>query len=194
MRKKNNPLRWLLTLTLLLSVIPLALAASECTAVYGKGPNRFALATGSPGELGLLEKFIASFNRKHEITICWKKAGSGKSLRLLKAKTVDMVMVHAPAAEKQAVEEGWATNRTLIGTNEFYIVGPKDNPARITQAHSASDAYARIAKARATFLSRGDDSGTHKKELALWKQSRTGACEQMVHYHQELHAGNPDAG
>ncbi len=82
-----------------------------------------------------------------------------------------MVMVHAPAAEKQAVEEGWATKRTLIGANEFYIVGPKDDPAWITQAESASDAYARIAEAQATFLSRGDDSGTHKSEMALWKQA-----------------------
>uniref|UniRef100_UPI001AAD79FF substrate-binding domain-containing protein n=2 Tax=Candidatus Thiosymbion oneisti TaxID=589554 RepID=UPI001AAD79FF len=171
MRKQNNPLSWFLIPTLLLSVAPLALAADECTAVYGKGPNRFALATGSPGELGLLEKLIASFNKRHEVTICWKKAGSGKSLRLLKAKAVDMVMVHAPAAERQAVEEGWATKRTLIGANEFYIVGPKADPARITQADSASDAYARIATARATFLSRGDDSGTHKRELALWKQA-----------------------
>jgi len=173
MKKKGNVLTWLLipTLTLLLSVAPLALAVDECTAVYGKGPNRFALATGSPGELGLLEKLIAPFDRKHDVTICWKKAGSGKSLRLLKAKAVDMVMVHAPAAEKKAVEEGWATKRTLIGSNEFYIVGPKTDPARIAQADSASDAYARIATARATFLSRGDDSGTHKRELTLWKQA-----------------------
>ncbi len=171
MRKNSNFPKWFLIPTLLLSVAPLALANSECTAVYGNGPDRFALATGSPGELGLLEKLITSFNGKHDVTVCWKKAGSGKSLRLLKAREVDMVMVHAPAAEKRAVEEGWATNRTLIGANEFYIVGPKEDPARIIQADSASDAYARIAKAQATFLSRGDNSGTHKKEIALWKQA-----------------------
>ncbi len=74
MRKKSNVLRWFLISTLLLSVAPLASVANECTAVYGNGSDRFALATGSPGELGLLEKLIASFNRKHDITICWKKA------------------------------------------------------------------------------------------------------------------------
>jgi|GEM_PF-1767354 len=131
MKKKGNVLSWLLIPILSLSVAPLALAADECTAVYGKGPNRFALATGSPGELGLLEKLIVPFNRKHDVTICWKKAGSGKSLRLLKTKAVDMVMVmvmvmvHAPAAEKQAVEAGWATKRTLIGANEFYLSAPR---------------------------------------------------------------------
>jgi len=171
MRKRSSQLSWFLISALLLSVSPLVSVANECTEVYGKGPNQFTLATGSPGELGLLEKLITPFNRKHDVTICWKKAGSGKSLSLLKDKEVDIAMVHAPTAEEQAVKEGWATNRTLIGSNEFYIVGPKEDPARITQANSASNAYARIAKAQATFLSRGDDSGTHKKELSLWKQA-----------------------
>ena len=77
-------------------------------------------------------------------------------------------MVHAPAAEKKAIQSGWATKRTLIGSNEFYIVGPKNDPAQIAKAKSAADAYARIAKAQAPFLSRGDNSGTHKKEMAIW--------------------------
>jgi tungstate transport system substrate-binding protein len=83
-------------------------------------------------------------------------------------KKADLIMVHAPAAEKKAVQERWAINRTLIGSNEFYIVGPKNDPAQIAQAKNAADAYARIAKAKAPFLSRGDNSGTHKKEMAIW--------------------------
>jgi len=122
--QRISQLSWFLISALPLSVVPLALAASECTEIYGKGPDRFALATGSPGELGLLKKLIASFNSKHDVTICWKKAGSGKSLRLLKAKKVDMAMVHAPTAEKQAVKEGWATNRTLIGAAIMYLTTP----------------------------------------------------------------------
>lgn len=171
MSKSSNWPRWFLTSILLLSMATLAAADDECKAVYGKGPDHFTLATASPGELGLLEKLIAAFNRKYKVTICWKKAGSGKSLRLLQARQADIVMVHAPAAEQKAVAEGWATQRTLIGSNEFYVVGPKEDPARIAQAESAGDAYARIAKAQAKFLSRGDDSGTHKRELALWKQA-----------------------
>jgi tungstate transport system substrate-binding protein len=146
-------------------------AADDCTAIYGTGSDTFSLATGSPGELGLLEVISEAFNTKHDTRLCWRKAGSGKSLQLLKAKKVDMVMVHAPAAEKQAVSEGWAIKRNLIGSNEFYIVGPKDDPADIAHAKSAAEAYASIAKAQAKFFSRGDNSGTHKKEMALWQQA-----------------------
>ncbi|TKB07654.1 substrate-binding domain-containing protein [Desulforhopalus sp. IMCC35007] len=142
---------------------------SECKAVYGQSARLFTLATGSPGELGLLEKLADEFNREHGTSMCWQKAGSGKSLALLKNKEVDLVMVHAPAAEKKAVEDGWAIKRTLIGSNEFYIVGPADDPAGIRGAGSAAEAYKMIAAKQLPFLSRGDNSGTHKKELNIWK-------------------------
>lgn len=147
------------------------LAQDNCKALYGTGGKTFTLATGSPGELGLLEKLAEVFNAEHNTSLCWQKAGSGKSLALLKDKKVDLIMVHAPAAEKKAVEEGWAIKRTLIGSNEFYIVGPHNDPAKIATAKSAPEAYTLIAEARAPFLSRGDNSGTHKKELAVWKKA-----------------------
>ncbi len=145
--------------------------AAQCKAQYGEGKTVFRLATGSPGELGLLKELASVFNAEHGSSMCWVKAGSGKSLKLLKAREVDVVMVHAPGAEKKAVAQGWAINRSLIGSNEFYIVGPKDDPAGIAQAQSVAQAYAAIAKAQAVFLSRGDNSGTHKKEMAIWKKA-----------------------
>jgi tungstate transport system substrate-binding protein len=161
----------LVVLVLCLFVALPALANEECTAVYGTGSHTFSLATGSPGELGMLKALTDVFNSKHDTSMCWRKAGSGKSLQLLKQKEVDVVMVHAPAAEKQAVKEGWAIKRSLIGSNEFYIVGPKNDPANISNVKSAAEAYAKIAKTRAKFYSRGDNSGTHKKEMAIWKQA-----------------------
>ena len=146
-------------------------AKETCQAVYGQSDKVFTLATGSPGELGLLGELATAFNEIHGTTMCWRKAGSGKSLALLKSKDVDIVLVHAPAAEKQAVEDGWAIKRTLIGSNEFYIVGPKDDPAGITGAASAADAYKMIAAKEAPFFSRGDNSGTNKKELGIWKSA-----------------------
>ncbi|QGY41244.1 ABC transporter substrate-binding protein [Pseudodesulfovibrio cashew] len=143
----------------------------QCKAEYGPGKTVYKLATGSPGELGLLKVLAETFNAKHDAMMCWVKAGSGKSLALLKAGEVDACMVHAPAAEKQAVADGWAVGRTLIGSNEFYIVGPSDDPAGIAGAKDAADAYTRIAKAKAPFMSRGDNSGTNKKELAIWKKA-----------------------
>lgn len=145
--------------------------AGDCKLTFGDGNPTFRLATGSPGELGLLKELAQAFNNSHKASMCWIKAGSGKSLKLLNKKDVDIVMVHAPAAEKKAVQEGWGIKRTLIGSNEFYIVGPKNDPAGIASAKSAADAYARIAKNKSNFLSRGDNSGTNKKELAIWKKA-----------------------
>ncbi|QJB57804.1 substrate-binding domain-containing protein [Pseudodesulfovibrio sp. zrk46] len=158
----------LISLMLLLMVAMANASDVTCKSSYGDGKVVYKVATGSPGELGLLKVLAEAFNAKHGTTMCWVKAGSGKSLKLLKAGQVDACMVHAPAAEKLAVKDGWAVGRTLIGSNEFYIVGPKNDPAGISKAKTAADAYARIAKAKHPFMSRGDNSGTNKKELAIW--------------------------
>ncbi len=92
-------------------------------------------------------------------------------MKLLKDKQVDMIMVHAPAAEKKAVEEGWATQRILIGSNEFFIVGSPEDPAGIKKAKTAAEAYALIANSQSKFFSRGDNSGTHKKEMDAWEKA-----------------------
>ena len=161
-----------LGLTVLAPLMAVA-APAPFNGVYGSGPEKFTLATGSPGELGLVKALAEGFDKamQGKITLQWLKAGSGKSLQLLKDQKVDMIMVHAPAAEKKAVQEGWATDRTLLGSNEFYIVGPASDPAKIAEAKSAVDAYQRIAKAKAKFFSRGDNSGTHKKEMTIWKEA-----------------------
>jgi len=140
-------------------------------ASYGSGTNVYKLATGSPGELGLLQALGEAFGKKENAKMEWIKTGSGASLNLLKTKQVDMIMVHVPEAVNKALAEGWATNRTLIGSNEFYIVGPKSDPAKIKTATSAADAYAKIAGARANFISRGDKSGTHVKEIDIWEKT-----------------------
>ena len=146
-------------------------AGDKPAAVYGAGAHHFSLATGSPGELGLLKVLAEAFGKQDNAQMTWFKAGSGKSLQLLKDKRVDMIMVHAPAAEERAVKDGWAIKRTLLGSNEFFIVGPANDPAKIAGAKSAAEAYRRIATAKAKFFSRGDNSGTHKKELDLWKKA-----------------------
>jgi tungstate transport system substrate-binding protein len=162
---------YLVLILLFFVFVNLAPGAEKCQGLYGKGPNKFSLATGSPGELGLLQALAEAFDSSAKATMCWMKAGSGDSLKLLKEKQVDMIMVHAPAAEKKAVQDGWATDRTLIGSNEFFIVGPPDDPAKISEAKSAVDAYSKIATAKAKFFSRGDNSGTHKKETQIWQKA-----------------------
>ena len=145
-----------------------SLAQTKPTEIYGQGEKSFRLATGSPGELGLLKILAETFSKDSGAKMEWFKAGSGASLKMLKNKEVDMIMVHAPAEEKAAVAQGWATNQTLIGSNEFYIVGPKDDPADIKNATSGANAHQRIATKQAKYVSRGDNSGTHQKELQIW--------------------------
>ncbi|MEW6387465.1 MAG: substrate-binding domain-containing protein [Thermodesulfobacteriota bacterium] len=169
--RKENLFPVLPAAMLLILLSSLSSAGDRPAAVYGNGPHQFSLATGSPGELGLLKILGEAFAKKENATLKWFKAGSGVSLKLLKDKKVDLIMVHAPAAEKQAVQEGWATKRTLMGSNEFFMVGPAGDPAKIAQAQSAPEAYQKIAAAQAKFFSRGDNSGTHKKELSLWAKA-----------------------
>jgi tungstate transport system substrate-binding protein len=139
------------------------------TAVWGSGPNVFSLATGSPGELGLLEQLATEFAASHDATVRWFKAGSGQAMKLLQARQVDMVLAHAPPAERQAVADGWATGRVLIGSNEFWLLGPAADPAGVAGAGDAMDAFRRIQDSGAKFVSRGDNSGTHQKENELWQ-------------------------
>ncbi len=156
---------------LFVSVLVHSAWALDCTAKYGTGTTTLTLATGSPGELGLVEQLVNSFAKNNDVSVCWVKAGSGKSLSLLKEKAVDIIMVHAPEAEKAAINDGWASDRTLLGSNEFYITGPSDDPAGIKEAKTASEAYAKIAKSNSLFYTRADNSGTHKKELFIWESA-----------------------
>jgi tungstate transport system substrate-binding protein len=168
---RHKALAGIIVAALMFCVGAMASASDQCTELYGNSANKFTLATGSPGELGLLKVLADAFNKANGTSLCWKKAGSGDALKMLKDKQVDMIMVHAPAAEKQAVKDGWAIKRTLIGSNEFYIVGPKNDPAGIGKTKSAAEAYKKIAHAKVKFYSRGDNSGTHKKEMNVWKKA-----------------------
>lgn len=148
-----------------------AFADEEPAAIYGESGPLLRLATGSPGELGLVEALAAAFSERTPVRVAWHKAGSGEALALLRARRVDLVMMHAPGAERAAVAEGWATGRAAVGGNAYYLVGPAADPAEIRAATGVVDALRRIARAEASFVSRGDQSGTHRQELALWTEA-----------------------
>jgi tungstate transport system substrate-binding protein len=129
------------------------------------------LATGSPYELGLVDALFAEFKKEVPCELNVTKAGSGESLQMLKTGAVDVIMVHAPAEEAKAIEEGWAFNRTYVGGNDFVILGPIEDPAAIKDCKDVICAYKKIAEKEAVFITRGDNSGTHKKELSIWKKT-----------------------
>ena len=149
----------------------MAVEQLDFKATYGHGDQVLRVATGSPGALGLLREIAIPFCAENNCQIKWLKRGSGASLKAMKNGQVDVVMVHAPAAEQQAVDQGWATGRTLLGSNQFYIVGPPSDPGNVRSASPAVEAFANIASAEAPFFSRADNSGTHKKEMHIWEQA-----------------------
>jgi len=157
-------MRWVRTFTvfllLMLFIVPSSLLAAT-----------LRLATGSPYELGLVDALFAEFKKEVPCELNVTKAGSGDSLQLLKTGQVDIIMVHAPEAEQQAVKEGWALNRTYVGGNDFVILGPAEDPAAIRGCKDVLCAYKKIAEKKAVFITRGDNSGTHKKELSIWEKT-----------------------
>jgi tungstate transport system substrate-binding protein len=142
--------------------------AEKSGETYGKGNISITLATGTPGSLGLVKSLAEPFCSKNNCRINWVNMGSGESLEALKSGKADIIMVHAPDAEKKAVSEGWGSNRTLIGGNEFFILGPASDPAGVKDLRSVTEAYRRIAEKGALFFTRNDNSGTHKKEMMIW--------------------------
>ncbi len=115
--------------------------------------------------------------------------GTGQAVALGRAGDVDAIMVHARELEEAMVADGAATHRREIMYNDFVLVGPRNDPARIRNATSAAQALRAIARARAPFVSRGDDSGTHKRELDLWAQTDIGPDQRVVAWYKAVGAG-----
>ena len=117
---------------------------------------------------GLAEVLLPEIKADTGIEVQLLVVGTGQALRLGEAGDVDAILVHAKAAEEAFVAAGHGTHRSEIMYNDFAFVGPSDDPADAAGAASAADALTRIATRQAAFVSRGDDSGTHKKEIGLW--------------------------
>ncbi len=127
--------------------------------------------TTSTDNTGLLEYLAPEFTRDTGIELKWVAAGTGKALKLGENCDVDVLMVHAPAAERQFVTSGFGLDRREIMYNDFVIIGPESDPAKISGS-SVNTALKNIETDQSDFISRGDHSGTHKKELALWQSAR----------------------
>ena len=155
-----------------LAGILLALSAmaffDSCAPPSGSPTQVLRLAvTTSTRDTGLLDVLIADFNKQHSARVDVIAVGTGQALRLGKAGDVDLVLVHARAVEDAFMEAGHGIRREDVMYNTFEVVGPQDDPAGI-QGQTALEAFRMIRETEARFVSRGDDSGTHKKERALW--------------------------
>lgn len=126
--------------------------------------------TTSTDNTGLLDYLIPHFEKETGISLKWTATGTGKALKLGQKCDVDVLLVHAPAAEKKYIAAGYGKDRRQVMYNDFVIIGPENDPASIKNK-SISEALSAIKSRHATFMSRGDDSGTNKKEKLLWKNA-----------------------
>jgi tungstate transport system substrate-binding protein len=125
--------------------------------------------TTSTADTGLLDALAPLFLEETGITLKPIAVGSGAALELGERGETDVLLVHSPAAEEEFMAAGYGIERSTVMFNDFVLVGPADDPARIAEASSASEAMTRIANTEAAFVSRGDDSGTHALERRLWE-------------------------
>jgi tungstate transport system substrate-binding protein len=125
--------------------------------------------TTSTDNSGLLEVILPPFEKMYGVTVDVIAVGTGKAIKLGESGNVDLILVHAPAAEERFVTEGYGVNRRAVMHNDFVLLGPKDDPAKIKGEKDIKEAFAKIARTGSLFISRGDDSGTHKKEKLIWK-------------------------
>src|SRR5574337_549993 len=137
--------------------------------VQAAGQNVILATTTSTQDSGLLDVLVPLFEERTGYLVKTISVGTGQALALGGRGEADVVLVHAPEAEKKYVAEGTLINRRLVMHNDFVIVGPKDDPAQIHSVKKASGALRRIAEVKAAFVSRGDHSGTHQLERRLWK-------------------------
>jgi tungstate transport system substrate-binding protein len=126
--------------------------------------------TTSTQDSGLLDVLKPDFEEKNNYNLKIIAVGTGQALEMGTRGEADVLLVHAPAAEEEIVKSGDAINRQKVMYNDFIIVGPAEGPAKV-KGLTVSETLTQIIESKASFVSRGDDSGTHKKELELWKKS-----------------------
>jgi tungstate transport system substrate-binding protein len=139
--------------------------------------------TTSTDNTGLLDILAPILEKDTGIKLKWTAVGTGKALKMGENCDVDILLVHAPATEKRYVVDGYGVDRREVMCNDFVIIGLPNDPARV-KGTGVVDAMKAIAKANATFVSRGDNSGTNKKEVSLWKVAGTSVPDQEGWYLQ----------
>jgi len=148
-----------------------AVAILTAVGCGGGGEEVILATTTSTYDSGLLDTLVPDFEDQTDYNVKIIAVGTGQALAMGERGDADVLLVHAPSSELELVESGAAINRQLVMHNDFIIVGSEDDPAGIEGTASAADAFAAIYEKGETFISRGDDSGTHKKEKAIWESA-----------------------
>ena len=164
MRRQNK----LLFLAVFLSGLILG---STAQAAEPKDKNVILSTTTSTQDSGLLDVLVPLFEKQTGYSVKTVSVGTGQALAQAAKGDADVVLVHAPSLEKKYVADGKLLNRRLVMYNDFVIIGPKEDPAKIKSAKTALAALKLIEQSKSPFVSRGDNSGTHNLEKTLWKEA-----------------------
>jgi len=146
-------------------------------------------STTSTANSGLFEALLPRFTEQSGITVHVVAVGTGQAIRIAQAGDADVLFVHDEGAEQAFVAAGYGTERRRVMYNDFVIVGPADDPARLRGMSDAPTALARIAQSKAIFASRGDDSGTNRAELRLWAETGTDPKHASGIWYRETGSG-----
>ena len=164
---------------LVLSAPPLAAAEKFITLV----------GTTSTDNSGLYGEILPKFIAKTDIRVRVVSVGTGRAINIAKNGDADVLLVHHRKSEDTFVADGYGVKRHGVMYNDFIIVGPQHDPANIQGLKSVADGLAQIAATKNFFVSRGDDSGTHKKEMAIWKIAGIDAAKASGQWYREAGAG-----
>ncbi len=148
-------------------VIALSMVMLMIAPVHAEKRLKMSTTTSTQNS-GLLDVLLPPFEKANNVKVDVLAVGTGKALKLGQNGDVDVVFVHARAAEDKFVAAGYGVDRKDVMHNDFVIVGPKSDPAKLKEAKTVAEAFKRLAEGKAPFVSRGDDSGTNKKEKAIW--------------------------
>lgn len=149
----------------------LSLFLLSCTSAASTKTDLLLVSTTSTQDSGLLDVLLPAFTAKTGYQVQLIATGSGQALKIAEQGNADVILLHSPAAEKEFMSKGLGIDRRLVMHNDFVIVGPPSDPASLHSQPTLDSVFKVIGSAGATFVSRGDDSGTHVKELALWKNA-----------------------
>ncbi|MEW6230337.1 MAG: substrate-binding domain-containing protein, partial [Bacillota bacterium] len=169
---------------MLLLAVALAVAGDNSSAAASR--EVILATTTSTQDSGLLDILVPVFEKQTGYLVKTIAVGTGQALALGARGEADVLLCHAPDSEMELIKSGAAVNRRLVMHNDFVIVGPPDDPAKVKGVKSAVEAFKEIAGAASLFISRGDDSGTHKKEKQLWASA---GFTPSGHWYQEAGAG-----
>lgn len=143
---------------------------ASCNPVPPQNSNVLLISTTSTQDSGLLDVLLPAFSRATGYDVQLVAVGSGQALKLGERGDADVILLHSPAAEKEFVANGFGIDRRLVMHNDFVIVGHPSDPASLRAQPTLDSAFESIFSSASTFVSRGDDSGTHVKELAIWSR------------------------